>query len=54
MPEFKEPTMPKRKSGTERDIVHSWLFTKESGNKIMKKYKKELKINIKINMKYFI
>jgi hypothetical protein len=25
--------MPSRRSGTARDIVHSWLLTNESGNK---------------------
>ena len=32
-PELSEPTIPNRSSGTVRDIVHSWLFTKESARR---------------------
>lgn len=31
LPELRDPTMPSRSSGTVRAIVHSWLFTNESG-----------------------
>jgi hypothetical protein len=38
-PEDRDPTIPRRISGTPLDNVHSWLLTKESEKKIKKKLK---------------